>query len=169
MIAPRPMAFFDELRLDSVATPTAMDTAAEIPAAAETVAAVTATVREAIACANARDIARYFALHTERGIGSFLTVAEGEGADRERALAELRELMRTTPVAAPEEERSAVYGVREVVELPDDRVAALVDLYDISARGDATYLFVLVQVDGRWLIDHFSVAPAEDALATPAA
>jgi hypothetical protein len=160
-IKPRALGFFETLATPVAGTPVPGGAEEGTPADAETVAAVTATIREELACANAQDLRRFAALHTKAGLVSLF-------ADSPEALTRLPELAATTPVPAPEDERNALYTVHDVVELPDGRVRAIADLYDISAEpGDVRYAYILVESRGRWLIDEVSKESANAATPTP--
>jgi hypothetical protein len=160
-IKPRSFGFFETLATPVTGTPVPGGAEEGTPADAETVAAVTATIREELACANAQDLRRFAALHTKAGLVSLF-------ADSPEALTRLPELAATTPVPAPEDERNALYTVHDVVELPDGRVRAIADLYDISAEpGDVRYAYILVESRGRWLIDEVSKESANAATPTP--
>ena len=132
---------------------------------AEAVAGVTATVAELYACANGGDIPAIFALFTDAFRGYFLgllTHGEEEVTDEvvEEVIAGLGE---ETPTA--EEERTTLIAVREVRELGDGRVGALIDhatAGDVTAAEEAgedvadvvsTDYVVFAEEGDRYLID----------------
>ena len=169
-VEPRPVEEFVELV--AAATPAAMAAAetVEVPvgplADAETVAGVTATVREINACFNAGDFRRIFSLLTDEAIRG---VAEEDPIPAE----ELRGFLEATPQAVPAEGRIAILAVTDVVRLADGRVGALVATIDPTRleEGPTTAHLTFVQADGRWLVDdivEFHTHPAEEAEGTPA-
>lgn len=148
----RPIQEF--LAINAAATPTggmAETETVEVPvgppADAETVAGVTATVRELFACFNAGDFARAFSLVTDDVIRSF---AEEEPIPEE----ELRGFLEATPEAVPAEQQSTILVISDVMELEDGRVGAFVASTDPFVGPDTLY-FVFVQEDDRWLIADF--------------
>jgi len=120
------------------------------PADAATTAAVTATVRRFVACANARDVARMYGLVTD----AFLRQSFGNQPTTEAVVAYLS----ATPVARPAAERTELVAVREVRRLPDGRVGALVDDRDPTDprnSGVTTDWVVFVGRDGGFLMDEY--------------
>lgn len=118
------------------------------PADAATVAAVTAAARRFVACANARDVARMYALVSD----AFLRQSFGNQPATEAVAAYLA----ATPVARPPAERTELVAVREVRVLADGRVGALVDHRDPTdprTDGIATDWVVFVEADGGLLMD----------------
>lgn len=118
------------------------------PADAATAAAVTATVRLFVACANARDIGRMYALVTD----AFLRQSFGNQPATEAVVAYLA----ATPAARPAADRTELVAVRGVRRLPDGRVGALVDDRDPTdprTDGLSTDWVVFVERDGRYLLD----------------
>jgi hypothetical protein len=139
-------------------TPFAMPEGQEADEA--TIAAITAAVREYIACVNAGDYARALALYSDRALRDLLGEAFANGATAQQILDSLG-----TAQPLPDDQRTLIYGIDDVRVLPDGRVAALVigdDLAKPNPPGPA--LIYLVQVDGRWLVDGF--VPTEE-IVTP--
>ena len=157
----RPAEFFQQLAAN--ATPQATPGGATNPtpppvegqpADQATVDAVTATYRELVACLNAGDYLRAYALYTDGYL---------QRNFRPDSLAAIG----ATPVPVEESTRIAFAGVREVVMLPDGRVGALVDVTTPGASGVTTTNTVFARVGDRFLIDEETAADAPAA--TPAA
>ena len=116
------------------------------PADDATVSAVTATMHEFIACLDADDLLRVFALLTDdylKRYGPFLADAD-----------EPQPLQPGPPI-----DSGAVVRVRDVIVFPDSRVGAIVWLChfeDSHAAPGRAYYVVLVRTDNRWQIDDFS-------------
>jgi hypothetical protein len=169
MVEPRPLAFFEQYLGTPDATPSG-EGAAEMegsldsfvppegqPADPETVDAVVATAVEIVACFNGGDLRRAFALYTDALIESF--------AAEDPLPQEEFDLMAGTPTAAPEDQRSSVLAVRDVVLLDDGRVGGFVD-FEFEDGYLETQYAILVQEGDRWLVDEILLfAPAA---ATPA-
>lgn len=126
------------------------------PADAETVAALVQTVREVIACAEARDLPRLLALYSDSYITEHVLAAEPvpiiPGGPPEG-----RTLPATPPAAA---DRTPVVEAARL--LPDGRAAARVTAVAPGSRVD---IVLFVRVGERWLIDE--VHPAAPPAATP--
>ena len=119
------------------AAPPPLGTPAGQPADPATVAAITRTVVEALACANAGDMARLVGFYTEEfwAYGMHPVVyAE----------------MAATPAARPDEQRIALLAVRDVRVEADGRVAAVVE----ASEGGMLFVRAMrfEQRGGRWLI-----------------
>jgi len=162
---PRPAGFFEQLAATPGATPstpvgqagspTPFAMPQGQPADQATVDAVTETERQVVACLNAGDYLRVYALYSDNYV-------------RQNVPAETIGALPATPVPAPETTQLVLQAVREVVLLPDGRAAALIDLTGPQAGGAVTTTYaVFAQVDGRWLIDEETVVQA--GAATPAA
>jgi hypothetical protein len=141
----------------AAATPTAfVPPTGGTPADAATVAAVTDTLREIIACVNAGDIPRAFALQTDNKLrGDFAQdVSQGVTADQ---------LVQYVAVASPVPAQNwvAVPTLSDVRVLDDGRVTARVFSQD---QGNAFAIFV--KQGDRWLLDVLENVPSS---ATPAA
>lgn len=125
---------------------TAFSPPAGNPADAETVAAVTATVREAIACRNAGDLLRASAQFTEKMLVSLY----GGPATIDP---EFRASVVAGPRAVPPTRRLAIVSISDVTLLPDGRVGALVETRT-ERRDFRDYLFFAQDpATDRWLID----------------
>jgi hypothetical protein len=126
------------------------------PADNATVAAITATIREYIACINAGDLARVLALYSDRAIVELLGLPAGGEATAQEILDSLG-----TPQVVPDDQRTVLIRIDEVLVLPDGRVAALI-LGDDRAnpRPPGPALVYFVEIEGRWMIDGF--IPTED-------
>jgi hypothetical protein len=132
------------------------------PADEATVAAIEETVNEVLACFNAGDFLRAFALFSDDLIGTFGPIPEEEIP-----------FIEATPVAVAEEEQLTLVDISEVRTLDDGRVSAVVIVDDPTTpvEGGEAALIVFVQQDDRWLIDEFIEIPAvgTPAAGTPAA
>lgn len=125
-----------------------------------TVEAVTATYRELVACINASDFLRVYALYTD----DYMRRALGDqGIDLSQ--------LEATP-AADAEGGTALIGVSDVRRLAMDRVAARVETFDPAVGGPTVIDSELVLEGDRYLIDDETVVdvaaegtPAEDAAA----
>jgi hypothetical protein len=124
------------------------------PADPETAAAITATVRELVACFNAGDWLRAAALYTNAGFGE-----DFAGTTREELL-----VLEASPSPIEEMGRVALIAVRDIERLPDERAGAVVV---VGAEGTPDiYAFLYFAPDGeRWLIDYFvdEYDPGRDA------
>jgi uncharacterized cupredoxin-like copper-binding protein len=122
-----------------------------------TVDAVTATYRELIACLNAGDFLRAYALYSDAYLQRTLA---GGGFD----LAQLE----ATPVPSEEQQRTSLVDVGEVRQLDGDRVAARVTTSNPSVDGNIVVDAILVRSGDRLLIDEETVveAPVEGTPAT---
>lgn len=134
---------------------TAADLTGE-PADAETVAAVTATVREIVACGNAGESFAVLALYTD-GLVRRLVPPDAEALANAAAIP-------ATPRATLN--RLAMAAVRDVQMLPDSRVSAIVEVGAIAALDTVTpdrLIFALE--NGRYRVDEVI---AGGAAGTPA-
>lgn len=142
------------------------------PADPATVAAVTATVRRFVACANARDVGRMYALVSD----AFLRQSFGNQPTTEAVAAYLA----ATPPARPADQRTELVAVRSVRVLADGRIGALVDDRDPTdprTTGVSTDWVVLVEVevategdtDGRGPLLLDEVVSGVDAFSGPEA
>lgn len=165
-VAPRSLDDLRALATSALATPAAsppsdvVDQAPSspppgVPADAETVAAVTAVVEEALACQNAGAYLAIFTLQTDEFIrlqySSLREPIENLGGV-EAVLAPY-----ATPIGdVPRDLWGGYFAVRDVQVLPDERILAIVDYAvpqgDGSFGSRADYL-VFRLVDGRYLID----------------
>ena len=154
------------------ATPTTPDlvgTTVEVPlgeaADAETVAGVTTTIREILACFNAGDFSRALSLFSSEAINR---IAAEDPITEE----ELRSFLEATPQAAPAGQQSTLLALTDVMELEDGRVGALMATTDPFVGPDTAYI-IFVQENDRWRIDEIIEfldpnAGGQEAEATPA-
>jgi hypothetical protein len=125
------------------------------PLDAQTLASVTALVRQLLACGNAGDWPRFLALTTDH----FLQVeALGLPLDQSEP--------------PPPEEQVVLVAVRDGRRLPDGRVVvAVVTAPRLDPEDLLVTVVILIRDDGRWLIDDdidSAEAEAAPGLATPA-
>lgn len=141
------------------ASPTPFAQPSGHPADAATVQAVTATIRESVACANAGDALRDLALFSDRYVENYLY---GPAA---LDIALFRQ-MAATPQPAARGEALALVSVKNVILLSDGRAAATV----VTQNTTTTYTDELILVKGssRWLIDEFHQLSPLPATATAA-
>jgi hypothetical protein len=148
-VAPRPAAELRDL-LAASDMPGEPDESATLPAPLlldapadpETVAGITATAREIIACANAGDLRRRSALYSD----AFIRRGGMGFADRED--------VKRKPVPLPASERGALLAGPFVRPLTDGRVGAVMVINDPMVPSPAEALFcIFVQVEDRWLLD----------------
>lgn len=112
---------------------------------AATVDAVTATITESLACANAGDIPRLLALSSDRFLRALFT--GDAAAPEDQVLAAITSP--ATPVSP--DDQLALVAIESIVMLDDGRVAATVSTRD--ARYTYADVVYLVNESGRWLID----------------
>jgi hypothetical protein len=111
------------------------------PADAATIAGITATAYHYLACVNAGDMLRGYALYTDEFVrtGIFIDPA-----------------MERPPVAVPPDQRVTLLDVVYVRVYPDGRVGAVIVIDDPLAPSPAEpYFFVFREVDGVWLFDEW--------------
>lgn len=128
-------------RLESDVVPTG------VPADDPTIAAITATIRELVACFNAGEPLRALGLYTTTARGA-LYVRQGPlSGDAYEALA--------TPLPAPAADRDEILAIRTVRLLPDGRVGATVTIAYAVVPEPKTFFFVFARAGNgeRWLID----------------
>ena len=94
---------------------------------------------EVFACLNAGEPLRSYALYTDDYLRQILP-----GADL---------VALSTPVPLDPEERTTILDIPDVRELPDGRVAATVLLDPALIPVDKIFVFILIEQDGKWLID----------------
>lgn len=154
-----PISIADLNALVARGTPGPATPAAIGAPAAATMADVTATIEQSVACANANQPLRALALFTDRYLVVRFT---GSGADD---LGHLAVAVTRHPAAANPADRLALISVSGLTQLQDGRVSVTVE----TANSQQTFVDVLIlaNVNGRWLIDEFqSGTPAP---ATPSA
>lgn len=142
---------------------------AGIPADAETVAGVTATLVQVFACLNAGDYLRLAGAYTDAG---FVEDSGSNGLTQE-----VIDFIALPPTPVAEADRDVLYGVYAVQVLADGRVAAIMQR-GTEGHGGVT-LMLFQHVNDRWLLDlwldePFVILPdysygAAGAAATPAA
>ncbi len=148
-----------------VASPVAQETPFVLPqgssAEADAVEEVTATVREAIACLNAGDTLRYFALHTD----DYLSGLAAQGSLSQGQL----DTFSAPPTPLDPAAQIGLIAVEDIRMLADGRIAVLIRQDDPTAGPQRVFL-VMVEQGGRYLIDEeiFPQNPGEET-ATPAA
>ena len=126
-----------------------------------TLAAITATAREVIACENAGATLRTLALYSD----GFLRRYFGQPG----LFTESRYAAMTTPRPLPPERQVALVEVRDGRRLPDGRAGAVVvvdDPIDPPDRPPSASFLFFVEENGRWLVDDAFEVSAE-AGATP--
>lgn len=118
------------------------------------------TIVESVACTNANDPMRAFALFTDRYLQTRFT---GEGADD---LGHLLVAITRESAPAAEIDRLALISIDEFQVWPDGAVSVTV----VTGNVDATYTdtLVLVEVDEVWLIDQ-AITTEPNVPATPSA
>ncbi len=154
-VAPRSLASLQALAATPVptatvapASPTPFAMPAGLLADEATRKAITATIHELVACINAGDLPRALALYSDRLVGRILpnlgplTETSYNGA--------------ATPQPVPTKDRTVLIEFRDILILPDRRVAALVVGDDPTNPEPASAtLFYLVKVGDRWVVDDF--------------
>ncbi|MBW3631433.1 MAG: hypothetical protein KY456_00255 [Chloroflexi bacterium] len=131
---------------ETAATPGAFALPEGEPADEETVTAVTASLREALACLNTGNFLTAFAFFSEdfqrRDLEEF-PITEADVA-----------FFEATPEPLPAEFHASLLAVREARVLEDGRVGALVEtIFPDEAPGPQVDFIIFVQEDGRWLLD----------------
>jgi hypothetical protein len=121
------------------------------------VAAITDTVAQAVACANANDVLRSLALFTDR------YVAERFGSDHPDDLGSLEAALSRPPVPAVEDDLLTLVSVEDVALIDKSSVMARVVTENRAQR--FTDELVCALVDGRWLIDSWT--GVDETNATP--
>lgn len=119
------------------------------PADAETMDAITATVRELFACVNAGDFLRATALYSDDFVRR---IAPDPSVSQE----EIDSFLATEAAPLPENERLVLIAVTNVTVTDDGRVAAIVVSNDPAVDGPGgteTSLVYFVERDGRWTLD----------------
>lgn len=159
-VEPRSYPFFAESSGRSEpATPAPLDTEPaepfEIPTGEapdeETAAAVTATLRESLACRNANDFLRAYALFTD----DMLVALFGGPATVDPDIRALIGDEALKPVSP--RQRIALTAVADMVVLPDGRVGAAVETLNANQTFRDFVIFEQDAESGRWLIDETRV------------
>jgi hypothetical protein len=130
------------------------------PAGEPAVAGITDLVRMSVACTNANDPMRSFALFTDRYL------QERFGGDNEDDLGHLLAALTRTPEVAQERDRLTLDAIADVTQLPDGRVLATVT----TSNSDAVFedLLLFVELEGEWKIDAVTLGEPQ-VRSTPAA
>lgn len=120
------------------------------PADEATVAGIEATVTEVLACFNAGDFLRAFALYSDELIGDFGAIPDEDIA-----------FIEASPVAIAEEQQLTLVSIENVRVLEDGRAVAIVTVDDPTGavEGPESALLVFAQQDDRWVIDEFIELP----------
>ncbi len=111
-----------------------------------TIEAVTATVRESLACRNANDLLRAYALFTPRMLESLFGGPETIDPDVRALISEKQDVVARRG-------RVALVQMNDLVLLPDGRVGALVLTANAERIFQDYLFFVQDEESGRWLID----------------
>jgi plastocyanin len=113
-----------------------------------TVEAVTATYRELVACLNAGEYLRVYALYTDDYVQRYLAES-GQTVEQ----------LQATP-SPDQQQATALVGVSDVRQIEGDRVAARVETADPTVEGTIVIDAILVRQDDRYLIDDETVVDA---------
>lgn len=128
-----------------VGQPTHLEVPFGRPADEATVAAALETMETYFACANAGDRHQGYSLWTDNQI-DWISMWDPVPEDV------LRTLLEATPEVVPKEERTTILAISSIRVLPDGRVAAFV-AFEQGGIPPTTNSFILVEQDGRWMID----------------
>jgi hypothetical protein len=137
-----------------VVFPTAVPLPLGSPADADTVAAVTQTLRRTMACANAGDYWGLLSLSSDNLVRYY----RPDAAIREEA----RQMADESFPPSPEGKHWRLIAVTDVAVMDDGRVAAVLvseDPLSISP-GPETQLFFLIKERGRWVLDGSAILAA---------
>lgn len=118
------------------------------PADSELVASVEATARQLVACYNAGDLRRLFALYSE----DYLYKVWGGFAGPNPSRAQIREAVAFLSRPSPGHEPVSLISVQDVQELPDGRVMAVVNLNAGSLLAVFQYSDGWYQLDWAYLL-----------------
>jgi hypothetical protein len=141
-----------------LASPTPVALPQGQPADAETTAAVESTVRQAVACRNAGDYRRAYALFTDAMLTRMFGSDETISPEIVAAIAE-------GPLRVPRGERLTIVSIGPVQIDADGRASAVVETK--SRDGDFRDLLVFTKGPNGWLID--DAEPLRAPAATPVA
>jgi hypothetical protein len=124
-----------------------------------TIAAITDTVNQIAACAEAGDILRLLALYSDRYVVEHILAREPQPIIPGHPRVEGEQLPVATPGATP-----ATSVVQEAHALPNNRIAATV------VTGDEIDIVIFVKADdGRWVIDDIEPVTTGHEFGTPEA
>lgn len=139
----------DDAGIDDVpvdATPFALPNGE--PADDETIAAIEATMRQILDCGATGDFLLVLAGFSPEVVGELFLGAGAPEEDIADPVGELVDALTAgDPTPEAEDERSVLVGVREVTDLGDGRVGALVDTGDAGELSEATDLAEAVESD----------------------
>lgn len=159
-VEPRSYPFFAEnTEPHRPATPVPLESAPVEPLAIptgeapddETVEAITATVRESLACRNANDFLRAYALFTDDMLVSLFGGPATVDPDIQAIIAD------ESVKSVPRRQRVALIAIENMVVLPDGRVGAVVETVNFNQTFRDYLIFVEDPESGRWLIDETRV------------
>jgi hypothetical protein len=115
------------------------------PAAPETIAGITATLRELVACFNAGDVLRAYGLYTNDYLRRIYSTQDPLTRAAYDAL--------TTPYPTDRDERSAILAIEDVRLFDDGSAGAYVTIRYALIPVPKTFFFTFVRSGDRWLID----------------
>jgi hypothetical protein len=115
------------------------------PADEATIAGITETVREYVACFNAGEPLRAYALHTD---ASFARIFAQQGVPTQAGYDVL-----ATPEPEAPDEWTAILAIRDVRIFADGSAGAVVTLQYPHIPVPKTFFFTFAQRGDRWLID----------------
>ena len=115
------------------------------PADPETIAGITSTLRELVACFNADEVLRAYGLYTA---GYLKRIYSGQ-----ELLIRVAYDVLATPHAVDPDERSAILEIRDVRVFDDGSAGANVTIHYALIPVPKTFFFTFVQDGDRWLID----------------
>jgi hypothetical protein len=153
-LPPRPVTFLGEL----VQTPITADSVATLDAVPEgqppdqqTTQAIEATIDQYIDCSNSGDVLRWLSLYSDGYLRRVFDPEDELSADTANQLIDSI----ATPESIAAEAAITLIAIREMVQLPDGRVAVVLetDGGDPNPEGPDVNLFVLADQGGRWIID----------------
>lgn len=153
-IEPRPLGFLESLvgLPDPETTPAALEGVPDgVPVDETTRGEVTSTVTTLIACVNAGDVLRAFALYED---GYLRRVVDPEYVMSAEIANEIV-VSFATPEPVPSDRQTTLVGVPLVRQLADGRVAVVIETNGgVQDEDDETELdlLILTRVDDRWLI-----------------
>jgi hypothetical protein len=146
--APRSFDELTAIAATAVVSPPASRTPGPVPegtpADAETIAGITATVRELVACFNAGEPLRAYALHTDADLARIFAQQGPLTQAGYEALA--------TPEPLSADEQAAILAIRGARLLADGSVGATVTLLYPRIPVPKTFFFTFVQAGDCWLI-----------------
>lgn len=163
-------ASYGEAALSATPTATVPDVATGEPADDATIAAVTDTIEQSVACTNAGDLSRLLAVIDPSYAPTLLGVPDDQfQAALDAAVANAPESGGTATPLVDDNDQSAItttlLGISDVVTFPDGQVAATVGI-DSPQTGPATTIIYLRPDGDTYVITTYVFVPSE---ATPAA